>query len=305
MNTRLQRVLLTCVVSNALFGGAGLVLLNHSSAPSVVVASGKPTTTIAAGPTTTVAPAAPGAVIAPVPTATPATSSPSSRKTTRTTSPAAAAVGDATGIASSTAPSPAATRVSPDLGSYGVDIAGSASVGGRSQQVPTSGSVHFTAAGSNVRQTSPDAPGDLVLLQRFSGAKSELITLELTASKTHKTFTPSSPVTYLLYNAPSGTTWSWSAKSTDGKTTVNATGRVGGSKDITIGGVSIHAIEIVTDLQISGDINGTAELTTWASPEYRLPLVQHQHIDATARALLGTTRLVSDTTTTLRSVQPS
>ena len=133
MNRRVQRVLLTCVVSNALFGGAGLALLDHSPAPSVVVASGKPTTTIAADPTTTVAPVAAGAVIAPVPTATPATSSPSRRKTTRTTTPAAVAVDDTTGIASSTAPLSAA-RVAPELGSYGVDIAGSAAVGGRARK---------------------------------------------------------------------------------------------------------------------------------------------------------------------------
>ena len=164
----------------------------------------------------------------------------------------------------------------------------------------------FKSAADNVRQTSPNTPGSVVLLQHFSGAKSELVTLELTAGDSHKVFTPGSPVTYLLYNAPSGTSWSWSATSTDGKTKVTATGRIGGTKDITIGGVSVAAIEVVTQLTISGDINGNAELTTWASPEYRLPVVQHQHIDATARGVLGlSVRLVSDTTSTLRSVHPS
>jgi hypothetical protein len=304
MNKRLQRVLLACVASNVVFGGAGLALLDHATAAGVVVASGKPTTTTA-GPTTTVAPVV-GAVATTAPIATPkATASPSSRKTTRTTSPAAAAVGDVTGIASSTAPSTPA-RVGPDLGSYGVDIAGSASVGGRSQQVPTSGAVIFKSAGANIRQTSPDAPGDVVLLQRFSGAKSELVSLELTAGDTHKVFNPSSPVTYLLFNAPSGTSWSWSASSTDGKTNVSASGRVGGSKDVSIGGATVHVIEVVTTLKISGDIQGSAELTTWTSPDYRLPVIQHQHIDATARGLLGlSVRLLSDTTTTLRTITPS
>ena len=68
----------------------------------------------------------------------------------------------------------------------------------------------------------------------------------------------------------------------------------------------MRAIEIVTELQITGDIKGSAQLTTWASPDYRLPLVQEQHIDAIARGLLGlSVRLVSDTVTTLRSVTPA
>src|SRR5689334_4590446 len=157
MNKRMQRLLLTCVTSNVLFGGAGLALLDHGTAASVVVASGQPTTTIA-GPTTTVVPVASSAAPTTAPAATPkATSSSSGHKTTKTTPPATRAGDDVTGIASSPAPS-TPVRVSPDLGSYGVDIAGSASVGGRAQQVPTSGTVSMTAAGGNVRQSSPDAP---------------------------------------------------------------------------------------------------------------------------------------------------
>ena len=172
--------------------------------------------------------------------------------------------------------------------------------------MPTSGEVIFAAAGDNVHQSSPKAPGDVVLLQRFSGAKSELVSLELTAGDSHKVFSPTSPVTYLLYNAPGGASWGWSADSTDGKTHVTANGRIGGTRDITIGGISVRAVEVVHELTISGDIKGTATLTTWASPDYRLPLVQHQRIDATARGLLGlSVRLVSDTTTTLRSINPT
>ncbi|MDP1794927.1 MAG: hypothetical protein Q8K63_12410, partial [Acidimicrobiales bacterium] len=253
MNRRLQRVLLACVVSNAAFGSAGLALLDRSTPPGVVVASAKPTTTIAAGPTSTVVVPTAGAISA---QAAPATSEPkpssTRRSATKTTTPASAAAGDVTGITSSTAPS-APARVAPTLGSYAVDIAGTASVGGRSQSVPTSGSVIFANAGNNIRQSSPKAPGDVVLLQHFSGAKSELVTLELTAGDNHKVFSPSAPVTYLLYNAPSGTSWNWSADSTDGKTHVAATGRVGGTKDMTIGGVSVRAVEVVHELVISGD----------------------------------------------------
>ncbi len=310
MNKRMQRVLLTCVASNVLFGGAGLALLEHGTATTVATASGRPqgrATAAIAGPTTTVATATTGAAptTAPAVTHQATSSSVGGHKTTRTTSPAAAAGGDTTGIASSPAPSSSA-RVSPDLGSYGVDIAGSASVGGRAQRVPTSGSVNFKSSGANVRQTSPDAPGDVVLLQRFTGDKSALVSLELTAGDTHKTFTPSSNATYLLYNSPSGTSWSWSATSTDGKTHVNASGHIGGSRDYNVGGIVVRTVEVVTNLQISGDITGSAELTTWASPEYRLPIVQHQHIDASTRGLLGlSVRLLSDTTTTLRSVTPN
>ena len=52
MNKGLQRVLLACVASNVVFGGAGLALLDHGTAASgVVMASGRShnraTTTIA------------------------------------------------------------------------------------------------------------------------------------------------------------------------------------------------------------------------------------------------------------------
>lgn len=201
-----------------------------------------------------------------------------------------------TGITSSAAP-PTIARVAPDAGSYPATFSGSASINGRSQSVPSSGSVVFTATGSDLRQSSPNTPGDVKITQRFSTDKASLVSFQLKAGDATKVFTPASPVTFIPYGAAENTSWSWSASSSDGATHVSASARVGGSKMMTVDGTSVSAFEVVTSLTISGDITGTAELTLWVSNEYRLPLVQQQVISAKGSSGYGfSTRLASDVT---------
>jgi hypothetical protein len=160
----------------------------------------------------------------------------------------------------------------------------------------------LAASGSDLRQSSPNTPGDVVLTQRFSTEQSMLVSFQLKAGDTTKVFNPASPVTYLLYNAPQGTSWSWSATSTDGATKLSATGSVGGTQTIVVNGESVPVVQITTDLTISGDISGTAQITAWVSPTYRLPLIQRQVINANAATGYGfSSRLVSDVTQSLTS----
>ena len=54
------------------------------------------------------------------------------------------------------------------------------------------------------------------------------------------------------------------------------------------------------------DSVGTASLTMWASPSYRLPIQQRQVINAKMSSGYGfSSSLVSDVTTTLTSLTPS
>jgi hypothetical protein len=63
---------------------------------------------------------------------------------------------------------------------------------------------------------------------------------------------------------------------------------------------------MTTIFTLSGDITGTAELTVWVSPTYRLPLMQRQVINAKAQSGYGlSTRLVSDVTLTLTTLHPA
>ncbi|MBA2610086.1 MAG: hypothetical protein H0U92_14185 [Actinobacteria bacterium] len=209
-----------------------------------------------------------------------------------------------TGIASSAAPQ-TQPRTAPATGTYPVTFSGSASVDGKAQSVPSSGSIRISKSGSNIEQSSPDAPGDVVLVQSYGANESSLVSLQMTADKTIKTFVPSSPVTYLQYNSPTGTSWNWSATSTDGKTKVQTTGTVGDTSNMVINGENIITVLLTTTLTLSGDINGTAKLMTWASPAYRLPVKERQVINASAKVSWTSVRLVSDVTTTFRRSSPS
>jgi hypothetical protein len=65
-------------------------------------------------------------------------------------------------------------------------------------------------------------------------------------------------------------------------------------------------VQLTTTLTLSGDITGTAKLTTWASPVYRLPVRSRQVINATAKVSWSySARLVSDVTTTFSRLSPN
>jgi hypothetical protein len=304
----MRRVLIACVASNIAFGIAGVAALPY------------PTTVVAAGPHARMHPVASpttpptiSAIVNGVSAAAPSTepsrsaSTPSSHRSssrTATTAPVSAA-DDVTGITSSAAP-PTSVRVAPDAGSYPATFAGSASINGRAQSIPSAGSMVFAATGGLLRQSSPKTPGNIALTQRFADDRSDLVEFQLSAGDTTKVFRPSSPVTLLRYNAPAGSNWSWTASSTDEATHVNATVTVGGASTVNVAGVDVPTVEVRIHITISGDITGTAELTVQASPTHRLPVVQRQVIDAKAKSgLLTTTRFVSDVTTTLTALQPT
>lgn len=305
----LRRTLLACVLSNVVMGAVGLTALGQS--PTTHLASNcapastchvdkraqNADTSTTATPSTTLASAAPAA-------GANTTSSTARVRTRPSTSTAAVAVDDVTGIASSTAPQTPA-RVAPTTGTYPVTFKGTASVDGKAQSVPSSGSITFTKSGGNVVQESPDAPGDVVLVQRYSANESSLVSIEMTANKTTKTFVPASPVSYLQYNSPAGTGWSWEATSTDGKTKVQATASVGAMASVVINGETVSLVQQTTTLTMSGDINGTAKLITWASPAHRLPVIQRQVINATAKVSWSSVKLVSDVTTTFSRLTPN
>ena len=309
MTRTLRRVLFACVLSNAAFAAVGLAAITDGAATHLAAGpSTKRDGTQQTSPSLTNAPFATDTTSAP---ASPAVSSPrspsprgSSSTRTPTTSPVAA-VDDVTGITSSAAP-PTPSRIAPDAGSYSATFSGSASVNGRGQSFPSSGSVVFSGSGADLTQTAPKTPGNVSLTQHFTAAKSTLVSFQMKASDTTKSFRPSSPVTFLTYNAPAGTAWSWSATSTDGATHVSANAQVVGEQTLHVTGQDVAVMQIKTTLTISGDITGTAEITVWVSPTYRLPLQQRQVINAKTPSGYGfSTRLVSDVTQTLTSLTPS
>jgi hypothetical protein len=308
---RIRRVLFSCVASNVAFAVAGLATVGTpaTAAAPRVAATHRHAVAPAPTSTSTLITEAPAADTSPrqknsAPRATTSPSSHGSSATRTPTTRTAAAADEATGIASSAAP-PTIARSAPGPGHYPAAFAGSASVNGRAQPVPTSGSVVFTPTGSDLRQSSPDTPGDVKITQRFSSAKASLVSFQLKAADATKIFTPASPATFIQYAGGEGS-WTWSASSSDGATHVSASGHTGDSKTTTVGGQSVDVFEVVTSLDISGDISGTAELTMWVSALYRLPIVQRQVINAKGSSGYGfSTRLSSDVTQTLTQLTPS
>jgi hypothetical protein len=307
-----RRVLGACVVSNLAFAALGLVHTTATAAPHVVAATRMhvhaPTTVTSPTPAlisdTPRADTPSAQSKSAAPSASPSLSSRQSPRTSTSTTRPADAADDVTGIASSAAP-PTAVRVAPNAGHYPAIFSGSASVNGRSQSVPASGAVVFTPTGSDLRQSSPDTPGDVKLTQRFSAGEAKLVSFQMKAGDSTKVFTPSQPVTFIPYGDAQGSTWSWSASSSDGATHISVTARVGGSKLLTVGGTTVTVFEVVTSLSISGDISGTAELSLWASNEYRAPVVQRQVINAKGSSGYGfSTKLSSDVTQTLTQLTP-
>lgn len=274
---------------------------SHLAASATSVPRAVPTTVLSAQPSTTEVPA----TTVPAPRAPKVSSSHrSSSAGTETTAPAAAAE-DVTGITSTAAPS-VPSRIKPDAGSYPATFTGSASVNGRAQSFPSSGAIVLEESGSYIRQSSPGTPGEVVLTQVYNAARAGLVTFQMKAGSDTKVFSPSAPVIFLKYNAPEGTTWNWSATSTDGATTIDATGRVGETVTMNVGGEDVEVRRITTTLTLGGDLSGTAELTLWVSPTYRLPVVMRQVINANSQSGYGfNTRLSSDETTTLSSLHPN
>lgn len=303
---RLRAVLLACAASNAAVAAVGIATFPDLSAKIATASAPAARAVTDDAPTTTVAPEASPTTAAPAPTTAAPTQTTSSRRAraqSPTTTPAVAA-DDVTGIASSAAP-PDPARIAPNAGRYPASFAGSASVAGRKQTVPANGDIVLSGSGTSLSQSSPDAPGGVVLDERFSAEGVALAAFQMSAGDETKRFQPGSPVMFLRFNAPAGTTWQWAADSTDGKTHLKVTGTVGAHRTIHVNGEAVATIEIRTDITISGDINGTAQLTTWVSPKHRLPVQQRQVINASARGPLGfSQKLTSDLTTTLTSLTP-
>jgi hypothetical protein len=72
-----------------------------------------------------------------------------------------------------------------------------------------------------------------------------------------------------------------------------------------VGGTTVPTVTVQRVFTVSGDLNGTVQLTSTVSQVDRLPLVQQQviNVKATALGLLSTT-VVSNATATLTSTTP-
>jgi hypothetical protein len=109
-----------------------------------------------------------------------------------------------------------------------------------------------------------------------------------------------SPEVILPAGARAGMTYSWTAKSDDGKTTLAYTGSVKGTETVTVGGTAVRCVVIQSTLALSGGTNLRVTQTDDYSPDNRLIVREHQ----IASGSFGPLPFTADITTTLDRLTP-
>lgn len=202
---------------------------------------------------------------------------------------------------SGAAPHPVVSTTAP--GTYTLDTTGTIHYG--ALPIDASGTSTYTvaAASAGVQRTTQhsDKGGDQVQDMSARSSGTYLSYLKISNQAFTKEFTASPAV--LLFPSPAriGSTWSWSLTSSDRATTAATTNKILRTETLVIGGVQVPTVVLETHLVISGDVSYTADVTTWISPKYRLPVKDHQVGSGTANNVKFTT----DITDVMRSVSPS
>ena len=147
------------------------------------------------------------------------------------------------------------------------------------------------------RTTTPGGQGESIQTLRFLPDQIQLVSLEMKGTFP-KTF--NGPVMFAPVPADVGATWSWDLTSTDNLTHVHQSSRVDRTEPVVVGGQSVDTIVVETDLQITGDVNASGHLTSWASPAYKLSVRTHSILNVTTPVQVS-----SDTTADLLDLRPS
>ncbi|HVU73904.1 MAG TPA: hypothetical protein VHE83_13145, partial [Mycobacteriales bacterium] len=138
-------------------------------------------------------------------------------------------------------------------------------------------------------------------IARFAADGSVRFTyLHISSAAFDDTFTFTTPELVFPAKPAPGQTWSWSAKSDDGKTTITFKGTYKGTEDVTIGGTVVHCLIVQADFTLQSDTTITVTQTADYAPAYGLIVRQHQMASGTAYG----TPFTADTTTTLKSLTP-
>ena len=264
-------------------------------------------------------------------------SSPAAAKVDSTRSTAASAVGSPTASApggsaaantSGAAPAGTTTRTGTSTSSTGGTTTGTGTAtnnGGTSSAFTAPGTYTYdtsgtVAAGASKRDASgtatltvdaPSAGRQHSLLGTDQGRTEQdvvvrsggtfLVRLAITNPTFSKEFRFAQPVLLVPDPATVGKSWSWTATSTDGKTTAAVTARITGRQTLTIGGVQTPTTVIESVLKLTGDITYTAHMQNWADLTHRLSVKDHTK----GEGMFGAVQFTTDITNVMRTTKPS
>ncbi len=231
-------------------------------------------------------PAAPGASAAPGPSSPAPLAGPTSAPAARGAAPRPAA------------PTSLATRA----GRYTYDSRGTVTAGGAPRTV--SGTATLTVDPPTGDTQSAVLEGDQGRTETESVLRADgryLARLLLTTPAFSKEFAASPPVLLLPEGAPVGRTWSFTVRSTDGKTTATARNRVLRSERVTVGGRAVDTRVVETVLALRGDVVYDGTTTSNYAPAQRLAVKERGRGKGTVSGVAFST----DTTSALRSLDPA
>lgn len=206
---------------------------------------------------------------------------------------------------STKAPGTVAARKATAPGTYTLDETGTVTLGSPGTPQDASGTTTLTVDpltnGMQHSTLHSDSTGDTdeVLLVRSTGTY--VASLKLTSPAFTKELRPSPAALLVPDPASVGSAWSWKATSTDGKTHAAATNKIGSTQALTIGGTRVVCAVVQTHLVLTGDVDYTTDLTTYWSPDYRLPVKTH----STGKGSYNGFPFSTDITSVMRSVKPA
>ena len=189
-------------------------------------------------------------------------------------------------------------------GTYTYDLSGTAkqpfsgsqNVSGTDTQTydaPQGSQQHNKTSGQNGSQ-------DMTLAVAKDGL--HVVDIQISSPGFSEDFRPVGDAVYFPANFAVGRHWSWQAKSTDGKYTLNVTTKISGSTSVAVGGKALKALVVDSTLHITGTgFDITDQLRDWVSTSYALVLKEHSVSQGTAYGA----SISSDVTRKLRSTTPS
>lgn len=185
----------------------------------------------------------------------------------------------------------------PAAGQYRFHTTGTTKFGANPEQPvemdTTTTMVHL--GDGKVRQTSDDQESVL----QWTGDQVLLHTLDLTRPGFERHFEANPPVQFAPADLQVGQAWGWKLTATGLPTTIEQTSRVDRLETITTGGRSVDVIVVVTKITISGDVNGTIDMTQWV--DRSTDVIARIH----AKTSIATYAFTSDTTSEFTAFTPS
>jgi hypothetical protein len=189
-------------------------------------------------------------------------------------------------------------------GTYTYDVSGTAKQPfSGSQNVSGTDTDSFDAPqGSQQHNKSQGQNGtqDMTL----EAAKDGLHVVDITISSPgfNEDFKPVGNAVYFPADYAVGRHWTWQAKSSDGKYTLDVATKISGTSSVTVGGKALKVLIVDSTLHITGaGFDVTDQLRDWVSTTYALVLKEHSVSQGTA---FGAS-ISSDITRKLRSTTPS